>query len=96
MATVVVTPSAAADLQRLVRTLSLPPTTRQRVVISLRALERFPLIGAPLDGRWARFRFVLGLWRWMLVVCVYDGAADRVSIVTIQDARSSSAATSTG
>lgn len=96
MATVVVTPTAAADLERLVRSLSLPPSTRQRVIASLRALERFPLIGAPLFGAWARFRFVLGPWRWMLIVYVYDEITDRVSIVTIQDARSAASATSTG
>lgn len=94
MATVVVTPTAAADLERLVRSLSLPPTTRQRTVASLRALERFPLIGAPLFGRWARYRFVLGPWRWMLIVYVYDDALDQVAVVTIQDARSAASATS--
>lgn len=94
MATVVVTPTALADLERLVRTLSLPATTRQRVVSSLRTLERFPLIGAPLVGHWARFRFILGPWRWMLIVYVYDEAADRVAVVTIHDARSATSATS--
>jgi plasmid stabilization system protein ParE len=94
--TVVVTPTAAANLERLVRSLSLPPATTQRVAVSLRALQRFPLIGAPLFGAWAPFRFVLGPWRWMLIVYVYDEATDRVSIVTIQDARSAASATSTG
>lgn len=93
---VVVTPTAAADLDRLVRSLSLPPTTRQRVVASLRALELFPLIGAPLLGRWARYRFILGSWRWMLIVYVHDEATDRVAVVTIQNARSAASATSTG
>lgn len=88
MAAVVITPTAVADLDRLIQTHSLPPTTRDRVKTSLRALERFPLLGAPLTGRWAAFRFVLGPWRWMLLVHVYDEAADRVAIVTIQDARS--------
>ena len=96
MATVVVTPTAVADLERLVRSLSLPATTRERVVTSLRALERFPLIGGPLSGRWERFRFILGPWRWMLIVYVYEEVADRVAVVTIQDARSATSATSTG
>lgn len=39
-------------------------------------------------------RFLLGPWRWMLLVYEYDEAADRVVILTIHDARSSSAATS--
>ena len=95
MATVVVTPTAVADLDRLIRKHSLPSNTRERVASSLRPLARFPLLGAPLAGRWAGFRFVLGPWRWMLVVYVYDEETDRVAIVTIQDARSARAATST-
>jgi hypothetical protein len=56
-------------------------------------LSRFPLLGAPLTGRWAPFRFVIGPWRWMLIVYWYDELIDGVFVVTIQDARSSSAAT---
>ncbi len=92
MTTVVVTPTALANLERLIQTHSLPPDTRSRVKSSLRALSRFPLLGAPLTGRWAPFRFVLGPWRWMLIVYWYDEPTDRVFVVTIQDARSSSAA----
>lgn len=93
MATVVVTPTAVADLGRLISTLSLPPNTRERVKTSLRPLARFPLLGAQLEGPWSGFRFTLGPWRWMLVVYVYDEASDRVAIVTIQDARSATTAT---
>jgi hypothetical protein len=92
VSTVVVTPTAVEDLQRLIRTHSLPPTTAVRVRRSIEALTEFPLIGAPLHGRWARYRFVLGPWRWMLVVYVYDAERYRVAVVTIQDARSSAAA----
>jgi hypothetical protein len=56
-------------------------------------LSRFPLLGAPLSGRWASFRFVLGPWRWMVVVYEYDEAADQVAIVTVQDGRTVRAAT---
>src|SRR5450759_2487459 len=94
MATVVVTPTAVENFDTLIRTLSLPRNTRDRVKSSLRPLSRFPRLGAPLEGRWADFRFILGPWRWMLIVYVYDEAADRVSIVTIQDARSAATATS--
>ena len=94
MATVVVTPTALADLDNLIRTLSLPADTRDRLKRSLRPLTRFPRLGAPLEGRWSDFRFVLGPWRWMLVVYVFDDAIDRVAIVTIQDARSAASATS--
>jgi plasmid stabilization system protein ParE len=95
VATVVVTPTAVADLDRLIRTHSLPSTTRERVASALRPLARLPLLGAPLADRWSGFRFVLGPWRWMLVVYVHDDTADRVAVVTIQDARSARAATST-
>lgn len=94
MATVVVTQTAVADLHALTRTLSLPRSTRERVKASLQPLARFPMLGAPLEGRWARFLFILGPWRWLLIVYVYDEAADRVAVVTIQDARSATAATS--
>jgi len=94
VATVVVTPTAVEDLDRLTRTLALPPTTRERVLISVGVLAEFPQLGAPLIGRWAGYRFILGPWRWMLIVYVHDEVADRVAIVTIQDVRSSLAATS--
>ena len=34
-------------------------------------------------------RFVLGPWPWMILVYIYDEAADRVSVVAMYDARSS-------
>lgn len=85
---------AVEDLDRMIPTHSLPADTRARVKRSLRALERFPRIGHQLDGRWQPFRFVLGPWRWMLIVYVYDEQDDVVLIATIQDARSSFAVTS--
>jgi plasmid stabilization system protein ParE len=88
MATVVVTPTARADLDNLIRTLSLPANTVERAEASLRPLARFPRLGAPLEGLWSDLRFVLGPWRWMLIVYLYDEGVDRVAIVTIQDARS--------
>lgn len=94
MATVIVTPTAIADLDRLISTQTLSADTVERFKRSVSVLQRFQQIGAPLHGRWAPFRFVLGLWRWMLVVYIYDAGADRVAIVTIQDARSGEAATS--
>lgn len=88
MTTVVVTPTARRNLDELIDTLSLPPSTRDRVKASLEPLRRFPHLGATLDGRWAGFRFILGPWRWMIVVYRHDEALDRVAIVTIRDARS--------
>jgi plasmid stabilization system protein ParE len=85
---------ALEDLDRLILTHSLPADTRARVRRSLRALERFPRLGRELAGRWDSLRFVLGPWRWLLIVYVYDEREDVVLIATIQDARSSAAATS--
>ncbi|MBA2347715.1 MAG: type II toxin-antitoxin system RelE/ParE family toxin [Solirubrobacterales bacterium] len=84
--------AAVGDLEGLILTLSLPADTRSRVVASLRALERFPEIGPELAGRWSGLRFLLGPWRWLLLVYEYDALADRVVVLTIQDARSSTAA----
>ena len=88
MAHVVVTPVAAEDLARLIVTHSLPPNTTERVKRSLRPLADFPLLGAPFTGRWERFRFILGPWRWMVILYVFDEVGDQVSIVAIQDGRS--------
>jgi len=50
-------------------------------------------LGPELGGRWRGFRFLLGPWRWMLIVYVFREDDDRVVIVTIQDGRWSRAAT---
>jgi hypothetical protein len=81
--------AAVADLERLIFTHSLPADTRERAKASLRHLERFPELGAPLEGRWHGFRFLLGPWRWLILVYAYLEEEDRVVVVTIQDARSS-------
>jgi hypothetical protein len=85
--------AAVEDLDSLIRTHSLPPDTRARVARSLRGLERLPLMGPALSGRWERFRFVLGPWRWLALVYVFIEPEGRVVIVTVHDARSSTAAT---
>lgn len=92
MAQVELAKSAVEDLHWLIRTQSLPEDTRARVRRGLMQLEQFPRIGPELHGRWAGLRFILGPWRWMLVVYQYDESNDRCVVVTIQDARSSSAA----
>jgi hypothetical protein len=84
--------TAVEDLRQLIVTHSLPADTPARVARSLRPLERFPKIGPALTGRWKRFRFLLGPWRWMLIVYLVLDDDDRVVVVTIQDGRSSSAA----
>jgi hypothetical protein len=85
--------AAVEDLDSLIRMHSLPAGTRARVARSLRGLERFPLMGPALTGRWEGFRFVLGPWRWLVLVYVFIEREDRVVVVTVQDARSSTAAT---
>ena len=82
--------AAVEDLDRLIRSHSLPADTRERVKRSIAPLERFPLLGAELGERWSDFRFLLGPWRWMILVYVYVEDEDRVVVVTIQDGRSSS------
>jgi hypothetical protein len=94
VARVVVTPTATADLQRLIATHSLPADTAARVRRSAGSLAVFPLLGAALEGRWRDFRFILGPWRWLLVVYVYEKGADTVYITTFQDGRASTSPTS--
>lgn len=96
MARVELSAVAADDLERLIYTHSLPADTKERVKRSLRPLARFPLLGAALEGRWAGFRFVLGPWRWLVIVYVYFKADDRVVVVTVQDGRSSHAPGASG
>ena len=85
---------AVLDLERMIKTHSLPPDTRERVRRSLRPLEQFPLIGRQLEERWKPLRFILGPWRWMLILYAYEMPDDLVLVVAFQDARSSSSATS--
>jgi hypothetical protein len=93
MASVELAATAVEDLDTLILTHSLSDGTRTRVAHSLRSLELFPRLGPALTGRWTGLRFVLGPWRWMLLVYTYIEAEDRVVVLTIQDARSSAAAT---
>ena len=85
--------AAAADIARLRVTHSLPLDTGKRIKASLRVLEQFPRLGAELESpEWEGFRFLLGPWRWMVIVCEIDDDGERVVVVTVEDGRSSSAA----
>jgi hypothetical protein len=95
VARVVIAPAAVADLERLILTHSLPAETGLRVRRSIEPLAQFPLLGAMLGGRWGAYRFILGPWRWLLIVYAYDAETDLVAVLTVQDARSSSAVTAT-
>ena len=89
MARVELAVAAREDVDALIATHSLPADTRERVGRSLRHLGRFPLLGPALGERWEGFRFVLGPWRWMILVYVFLEEADRVVVVTVQDGRAS-------
>jgi plasmid stabilization system protein ParE len=92
LARIEVSRSAVEDLDRLILTHSLPKDTKQRFKRAVRPLARFPRLGPELGGRWSSFRFILGPWRWMLVVYTHLEVENRLVIVTVQDARSSSSA----
>jgi hypothetical protein len=93
VATVELTVGAVEDLERLTVVLSLPTDTRARVRQGLQVLERLPRLGPELHGRWAGLRFLLGPWRWMIIVYRYDDDVDRVGVLTFQDARSAGSPT---
>ena len=94
MARIEVSSAAAEDIARLKVTHRLPPDTNERIKRSLRSLARFPRLGTLLEGSgWDGFRFVLGPWRWLVIVYDFDEEQDLVVITTVQDGRSSSAAT---
>jgi plasmid stabilization system protein ParE len=93
LARVVVTPRAVADLHGLIDALGLPANALLRVERSLRMLERFPLAGRALTGRWEGTRFVIGPWPWMILVYVHDSDDDAVYVVAVRDGRSASSAT---
>ncbi len=87
MARVEIAETAVEDLATLIRTHSLPDT-KKRMSRTLVLLERFPRLGAELGGRWAGTRFLLGPWRWMIIVYAFFEDEDRVVVLTIQDGRS--------
>lgn len=93
MATVVVTATAERNLRALIRSRSLPASATERVLASLPHLEAFPLAGSPLAGRWAGYRYILGPWRWLLIVYRYDEGVDRVYVTAIRDAREATSPT---
>ena len=88
MASVVITSTARRNLAASIATHSLPGTTNERIRRALEPLGQFPLLGARLEGRWSDFRFILGPWRWMIIVYSHDESHDQVAVVTIRDARS--------
>jgi len=94
VASVIITPTAQRNLSDLITTHSLPASTRERLRRSLEQLRLFPLIGAPLPSRVPGLRYVLGPWRWMIIVYRYYQDADEIRIISVQDARSAQSPTS--
>ncbi len=92
MAEVRLSRHAVEDLDALIASHGLPADTRTRFARSLRALEQFPLIGRELEGAWKGMRFLIGPWPWMLIVYVNDPGAGLVTVVSIHDGRTSTAA----
>jgi plasmid stabilization system protein ParE len=83
---------ALEDIARLEATHSLPRDTRGRIARSIGPLADFPRLGRLVEtGRWKGFRFLLGPWRWMIVLYDYYEDEDRVVIATVQDGRASTA-----
>ena len=94
MPRIVVSPAAAESLARLVVTHSLPADTAQRFRRSISPLRDFPRLGRALEGAgYDGLRFILGPWRWLVVVYEHVADADEVHVLAIEDARSSTAAT---
>jgi plasmid stabilization system protein ParE len=87
------TANAASQLDALLHTQHLPADTRTRVARILRPLAGFPEMGAALEpgAPSPGLRFILGPWRWMLII--YTILGDRVVVVAIEDGRTSNAAT---
>jgi len=84
--------AAAEDIARLKVTHRLPPNTNERIRRSIRSLARFPQLGTLLEGSgWDGFRFLLGPWRWMVIVYDFSEEDDLVVVATVQDGRSSRA-----
>ncbi len=94
MARVVVTDAAVRSLAGLVDSHSLPADTAERVRRSLRSLERFPRLGPVLDPAMPELRFLLGPWRWLVIVYAYREVDDLVAVVAFEDGRSAGSAAS--
>ena len=96
MTKVIITPRARGDIEDAIALLGLPDDTWLRVRRSLRVLETFPLGGRALEARWSGARFVLGPWRWMVLIYRYEEPSDRAYVVAAHDARSADSAIARG
>jgi plasmid stabilization system protein ParE len=90
MARVVVTEAAARSLAELIDTHSLPDARIRR---SLRPLERFPRLGPALESATPELHFLLGPWRWLVIVYAYRADDDLVAVLAFEDGGSARSAT---
>ena len=95
MTAIVVTEAAGRSLAALIDSHSLPPDTAARIRRALLPLERFPLLGPALDPESSELRFLLGPWRWLVIVYTYRAADQIVAVVTFEDGRSARSVTTT-
>lgn len=93
MAQIIVSPEAVQALDRLILTHNLPADTKERFKRSASSLGRFPLMGRALERQLVGRRFLLGPWRWMIIVYRHDEQTGEVRILTVEGARTSNAAT---
>lgn len=87
------TDAAMRDLRDLISTHRLPENTVVRFKRSVRPLADFPELGAALGGVFAPQRFLLGPWRWMIVIYRFYPEDDLVAILAIADGRTSTSPT---
>jgi plasmid stabilization system protein ParE len=81
-------------LDEIIVTHALPSDTVRRVLDVIELLAVFPMLGrAVVSERLGEVRFVLGPWRWMTIVYEFDAPREIVRILTVEDARTSDAAT---
>lgn len=92
MAQIVVTEQAARDPDLLIEFLTLPESTGDRVRNRLVLLSRAPAAGKSLGPPFGAARWIVGPWKWMVIVYVFDASDDRVDVVAFQDGRSHAAA----
>ena len=96
MARVEVTAEARRALREMIATHNLPADSLSRIRRSLRRLEDFPELGAPLRGDFGEQRFLLGPWRWMIIVYRYRSEDQVVVIRGFFDGRSSTSPIANG
>jgi hypothetical protein len=79
--------AAIEQLDRLIVAHSLPIETRVRLRRSLVRLAAFPHLGPALPPPNDDVRFIVGPWRWMLILSTRVDVRDAVVVVAIEDVR---------